>query len=401
MVDSHDHCVDGELPDPTDATLASNAPDEWKSRTGAIDLVVPKPVLAWMNTRVWEQSHDAWHNVRRCRGGGVFPGGAAASAICSHTELIAEHQECKDAEDGYAFLVMHRHMMQALRRAFPQHAEVFRGFPRFPFEAQDVPAQWQGRFGTGWSQAILTVAQRLEAIEQNLDQFPTEGDLGQFIQCGGMANGASSIHGALHFKWVVNDSPYSLGKQTVNIDNFMFWKLHGWIDQIWERYRIAKGLKPDEPKLTEALVEQCREMHALGHVVGPNQTPNDEPLPVEHGDFHEKVRPILEKYCSGCHSESSPDAGMSLGGHISSANVVKGLVNAQSLHGGQYKRVVPGNADQSWLYLKASGQASGAGCSGTACNAQVMPPTGQVTVTSAELAVIRQWITDGALAPTP
>jgi hypothetical protein len=398
----HDHCVEGFDADYRDQYLTGK-PDEWTSRSGTIDLVLPKEVLAWMGERVWEKSHDAWHNVRRCRGGGVpgLPGGGDMS-VCEHTELIPEHQECADAEDGYQFLVMHRHMMRGLREAFPRHTALFEGFPSFPYNAENVPAQWQGRFGTGWSQQIKSVAQTLEDIENKLSQFPTEGDLGKYIQCGTSSNGASSIHGAMHFKWVVNDSPYSLGKQTVNIDNYMFWKLHGWIDSIWERYRVAKGQLPDEPKLEQALIDQCHEMHTLGATLDPDSvgTNPDTILPIEHGFFHEKVRPILEKTCSGCHSESSPDAGMRLGGHISSGNVVKNLVNVQALHGGQFKRIVPGNPNQSWLYLKASGTAISAGCTGTSCNTQVMPPTGEVTLTSGELDVIRQWITDGAPPPT-
>jgi uncharacterized membrane protein len=182
----------------------------------------------------------------------------------------------------------------------------------------------------------------------------------------------------------------------------MFWKLHGWIDEIWERYRVAKGLAPTEPKLVQALVDQCREMHALGVAIDPTQAVDaNSPLPVEHGVFHEMVRPILEKNCSSCHSESSPEAGMSLGGHISSADIVKGIVNVQTMHGGQFKRIVPKSADQSWLYLKASGMAAAAGCTGATCNAQVMPPVGQVTLTQAELDTIRQWIANGAAPPTP
>ena len=401
--DSHDHCVNGELADARDGALTGE-PDEWRASNGDIDLVLPKGVLDWMGERVWEESHDAWHNIRRCKGGvriPGFPAGGAASMICSNTELIPEHQECTDAEDGYAFLVMHRHMMQALRGAFPQHQQLFAGFPKFPYDATDVPEQWRARWGTGWTSAILDTAKTLEDIEHKLDQFPSEGDLGKFIQCGGMASGASSIHGALHFKWVVNESPYSLGKQTVNIDNYMFWKLHGWIDTIWERYRTAKGLTDDEPKLVQALSDQCREMHTLGHVVVPGSSePNTDPLPVEHGVFHEQVRPILEKTCSGCHGDQSPEAAMSLGGHISSADVVADLINVQSMHGGQFKRVVPGQPNQSWLYLKAAGLAAKAGCSGAACNTQVMPPTGAVTLTQAQLDTIRQWIADGAAVPT-
>ena len=232
--------------------------------------------------------------------------------------------------------------------------------------------------------------------------FPTEGDLGKFIQCGGMgsSNGASSIHGALHFKWVVNDSPYSLGKQTVNIDNYMFWKLHGWIDDIWERYRKAKGLTPDEPKLVEALASQCREMHALGHATGKASATSTTPLPTEHGTFHEQVRPILESICSGCHSESSPEAQLPLGGNISSTEIVKALVNVKTRHGGELLRVVPGEPDKSWLYLKVAGTAGSAGCTGSMCNTQVMPPSGAVSLTASQLATIRAWISQGAVAPT-
>jgi len=130
----HDHCIDGYMPDARDAQIMS-LPDEWRASNGDIDLVVPRGVLDWMGERVWEQSHDAWHNVRRCKGS-VLPGGD----ICMHTELVPEHQECADAEDGYEFLVMHRHMMQSLRQAFPQHADLFQGSPNSPCRRPTSPS---------------------------------------------------------------------------------------------------------------------------------------------------------------------------------------------------------------------------------------------------------------------
>jgi hypothetical protein len=197
----------------------------------------------------------------------------------------------------------------------------------------------------------------------------------------------------------VNDWPYSLGKQTVNIDNSMFWKLHGWIDRIWERYRVAKGLPPDEPKLQQALTAQCREMDTLGRAVRGSvstRPPVNDASPAESGQFHQTVRPILEKYCSGCHSEASPDGMLSLGGRISSAQVVSNLINMPTVRGGQFMRVVPGAPDRSWLYLKVAGLASRAGCVGE-CSTGVMPPTGSVTLLPSELDAIRAWITAGAL----
>ena len=81
-----------------------------------------------------------------------------------------------------------------------------------------------------------------------------------------------------------------------------------------------------------------------------------------------------------------------------------GLVDKPSRDGGQYKLVVPGDPERSWLYLKASGKAAAAGCmpSATAqCIDGVMPPsaTGMPTVSAAELQTLRQWIQDGAKPP--
>lgn len=403
-----DHCVDGELPDPRDAALTTpSAPDVFTASNGEVDLVLPQAVLDWMDERLWKPSHDAWHNIRRCDAGGLpgLPGtDDSAIDICSYTELVPASQECENADDGYQFLVMHRHMMIALRQAFPRHQDLFEGFPEFPFDAEDVPEPWRSRFGSGWTQQILDTARVLEDIENQLDRFPSEGALGQYIQCGGMSNGASSIHGALHFKWVVNESPNSLGKQTVNIGNYMFWKLHGWIDRIWQRYRAAKGLSDDQLELQTALLDQCREMHQLGRVIDPDLVQDDHgPLPEEQGYFHETVRPALERLCSACHSESSPEAKLPLGGHISSAAIVQSLVDVPSFHGGQFARVVPGEPDQSWLYLKAAGRAADAGCRGASCNDQPMPPgaTADRRLSATELSQLRQWIEDGAPAPTP
>jgi hypothetical protein len=403
----HDHCMHGEFADLRDADLTTpSAPDHFTASNGDVDLPLPEAVLDWMDERAWKPTHDAWHNIRRCRGGSTGGGEGSSSssdAMCAHEELIPEHQECADADNGYEFLVMHRHMIIALKQAFPAHADLFDGFPHFPFAKEDVPLEWQSRFGSGWTEDMANVASTLEDIENQLDQFPTEGDLGKFIQCGLKSSGAGSLHGAMHFKWVVNESPNSLGKQSVNIGNYMFWRLHGWIDGIWERYRVAKGLAHDQPELEEALLDQCREMHELGQVIDPAlvEDPSD-PLPEEHGYFHETVRPALERLCSGCHSETSPEARMSLGGHISSANVVKNLVDVQAFDGGQFLRVVPGYPEQSWLFLKASGLAAEAGCEGSTCNAQSMPPgaTPDRRLTETELSALEQWILDGAPGPT-
>lgn len=220
------------------------------------------------------------------------------------------------------------------------------------------------------------------------------------------------LHFVLHAKWArPGNTAHGVNNTEANIDNYMFWKLHGWIDNVWEKYRRAKGLTPDDPKLQADLAAQCQEMDTLVQIIRDNLKPGDlpdpdEPLPHETGFFHEQVRPIFESMtnkCSGCHAERGANARLSLGGHISSKAIVAGLVNKPSRSGGQYKLVVPGDPDKSWLYRKIADQAKNAGCQPSAeaqCITGVMPPAmNGPTLSAAELQTVRQWILDGAKGP--
>lgn len=397
-----DHCVDGFLADPADATVTSE-PQQWVSSTGAIDLLLPEPVLDWMHRKHWMESHDAWHNVRRCNSFLTFPNSPTVNICDEHPNLVANFQECSGPEDGYAFLVEHRHMIIGFKQAFPNNAALFDGFERFPFDATGVPEAWRDRFGTGWSAQIVEAARKLDDIENHLDEYPSEGALGQFMQCGGMGGfgGGGGVHAAMHFKWSVDNSPHRLVDQVTDLGNYMFWKLHGWIDDVWERYRVAKGLTREEPALKAALVEQCREMDRLGELFGSDPLggtrPSDQPRmrAPESGLFAETIRPVLDEKCSGCHSGTAPVGGLSFAKELSSTNVIMQLVNVQSKAGGQLARVKPGEPQQSWFYLKVSDTAKEAACSGT-CNTQSMPPTGQVELSSAQLGAITAWISAGA-----
>ncbi len=96
---------------------------------------------------------------------------------------------------------------------------------------------------------------------------------------------------------------------------------------------------------------------------------------------------------------------MTLGGSecVKSSDIVNFLVNKQSVTGGQFKLVEPGNADKSWLYLKATGKADAAGCvttAGVTCTTDTMPRGGGgVTLTQAQQDALKKWINDGAKAP--
>jgi hypothetical protein len=420
---THDHCMHGYLPEATDETM-KDGPAEFyppgKMDPSLVDTTVQPEVLKWMNDHYWQAAHVEWHAIRGCSVPGA--GGLSKVNICSFKQLVPKDQNCRTDGDGYQFLVFHRHMIQALKQLWPKHTEQFTGFPKFPTSAADVPPQWRTAW-KDWDADALAAGKIGDEIDkpENLARFPNEGVLGFWLQCNvgqKLSTPANNmpfvgLHFVLHAKWArPGNTTHGVNNTESNIDNYMFWKLHGWIDNVWEKYRRAKGMQATDAKLQEDLVAQCREMDTEIQIIKNTMKPGmpttpGEPLPVESGFFHQQVRPILESskiLCSGCHAEAGANAMLSLGGNISSKKIVAGLVNQPSRDGGQFKLVVPGDPDHSWLYLKASGKAMDAGCvaSSTAqCISATMPPssTGLPAMSAAELNTLRQWIQDGAQAP--
>jgi len=412
----HDHCVYGFDPQPTDATM-KDGPAEYfpagKTDPSIVDLTVQPEVLSWMQSHYWQAAHVEWHAIRTCS----LPGGPRGSKvnICQFTDMIPTDQNCQSTGDGYQFLLFHRHMLEALKQLWPKHSEQFTGFPKFPQTAEDVPAQWRSAWQK-FNSTDLANAKIGEEIDkpENLKLFPDEGALGFWLQCNmgttikGFDLKSGGLHGDLHAHWVrQGNTDHGLGNTSSNVDNYMFWKLHGWMDNVWERYRSAKGQKRTDPKYVNDMLASCHEMDIEAEICRTGAKPVDDnaPLPVESGFFHEKVRPIFEaaaNKCSGCHSAAGPEAGMSLGGHISSKDIVAGLVNQQAIGGGQFKRIVPGQPDQSWLYLKITAATTSCKASSASqCFPGPMPPSadGMTTVSAADAAIVRQWVTDGAKGP--
>ncbi|WP_437597058.1 hypothetical protein WMF28_31125 [Sorangium sp. So ce590] len=421
--DMSDHCVYGYPPHESDSspTMKDGPADFFppgNNDPNIVDTTVQPEVLKWMYDNSWQVAHIEWHAVRTCNG--PFGGGGSKVGICDFKQLIPADQNCQTAGDGYQFLVFHRHMIQALKQLWPNHSEQFTGFTKFPTSAEDVPPQWRSAW-RNWDASALEAGRIGDEIDkpENLARFPDEGTLGFWLQCnvGQALRGATNmpwvgLHFVLHAKWArPGNTTHGVNNTEANIDNYMFWKLHGWIDNVWEKYRLAKGMQPTDQKLKDDLAAQCREMDTHIKIIKQNLDPDEvnnpnEPLPVESGFFHEKVRPIFatnKNLCSGCHAETGANAKLILGGHISSRKIVDGLVNKPSRDGGQFKLVVPGDPENSWLYRKAAGTAETAGCveSATAvCISGVMPPSGAgPTVSQDELAILRQWIQDGAAGP--
>lgn len=120
----------------------------------------------------------------------------------------------------------------------------------------------------------------------------------------------------------------------------------------------------------------------------PPPPPPPPPPSVGFGpNFSEIQASVFTPDCatSGCHSGANPSANLNLESGSSYANLVG--INATQDAGVQ--RVNPGNPDQSYLITKLEGPGAMGG---------QMPPTSPMP--QAEIDVIRQWITDGAIDDT-
>jgi hypothetical protein len=374
------------------------------------DVLLPQLVLDWMDEYQFAEAHDGWHLVRKwdqtCRMSNATT--CAASGALTRQGLHRAPIQQGAPGDGIAFMMMHRHMIMMLKTAFPNHAALFSGFTTVPKSKADPenPHPWHD---IRWTSNNLRGFDILEHIEDHLEQFPTDDDLGQFIEntyrwtpespMSPVNAPGSGLHGALHSQWAVNGSPANLIQQSVDVKNFAFWKLHGWIDDVWDRYRKAKGLSDDDPAYQQLMLEQCNEMFALEpRNRDMSQAGNGTTGPVttspETGEFATQVRPFLDSTCAGCHGPIAPTAGMTLGGSgVSSADVIAGLVGMKASNG-EYNLIEPGVPDESWVYLKASGGVASVSCT-RPCDRESMPPSG-AGLTQAQLSSLRAWIMNGA-----
>jgi hypothetical protein len=100
-----------------------------------------------------------------------------------------------------------------------------------------------------------------------------------------------------------------------------------------------------------------------------------------------RVQPILEANCGGCHSGEAPEGGLALVGEGVYARLLEPSTQLPEL-----ALVQPGDAEQSYLYLKLTG--------GDAIVGSTMPYnplTGEGRLSEAELGDILTWIANGAV----
>jgi mono/diheme cytochrome c family protein len=104
--------------------------------------------------------------------------------------------------------------------------------------------------------------------------------------------------------------------------------------------------------------------------------------------FAKEIQPIFTASCAraGCHAGSRPAQGMDL----SDGQAIANIVSVPSNEASDLNRIEPGDPEKSYLLHKLLGTQRTVGGNGSRM------PSGGKPLSDAQIATIRQWITQGA-----
>ncbi|MEM7394730.1 MAG: hypothetical protein AAF492_20545, partial [Verrucomicrobiota bacterium] len=176
-----------------------------------------------------------------------------------------------------------------LVKKFPQHAALFDGWSRVPTEPDDpnnpVPINNPTQPPEKLAEAYVNASNRLQ---DDPGDFDSEDHFGLFVQTADKPTPGNPVatsdeegaglHNTMHNRFGRNGSPVHMGRPEVNIENQMFWRLHGWIDSVWSGYRAHHGLSDDDPDYVNAIREGARHM-GIEDILFPAAPPSPTPAP--------------------------------------------------------------------------------------------------------------------------
>lgn len=232
---------------------------------------IPNEISNWMNARNWGMHHIIWHLSRIWDL--IDP--PDRTWVQQNGGSRANRQEGQ-AGNGLDFLAMHRVMIRQLKQAFPANANLFAGWlqpPTNPNDANDpMPNNGQAKpFNPNMSTAVTR-------LQNDIATFTSDDAVGLYIQTrlrpvpgdpGRLSTDPSTgIHNYIHNRFSDSNSDIDMGSPLVNLHNQRFWRLHGWIDNRWTAFRIAKNLPENEPTYQQALADAAHHMEEHGH--GPH-----------------------------------------------------------------------------------------------------------------------------------
>jgi hypothetical protein len=204
--------------------------------------------------------HDKWHSEHTWEHRSVLPGSMErwkCNGFKRHPRQMG------DPGSGLDFLAMHRLMVQDARAKFPQYAAALAGWDEVPTSVFDGSNPVPKFLKVPFDLFMLRKLNRLS--DKNLADFQSEDELGQYLWNDLSKFPAPAEFRAIHFYIHLRftdpfDDQTNLARETQNMENKYFWRLHGWIDNLWAKYRAMKRLNDRDPQYQALLSEAHAEM---------------------------------------------------------------------------------------------------------------------------------------------
>lgn len=255
------------------------AADGWGA--SADPLLMPKSIVTYVNDHHWGQFHLEWHTERRWD---MLP--PASLAYAKKQGWTRSSLQEGASGNGLEFLAMHRMMMQMLIMEYPTTKKYFVGWTTPPTDPHDRRDPLPGGADTEFDANMQMAIDRLDT---DLASFKSDDDLGLFIETtlrptasnpnNRTTDKEAGLHNYVHNRFADPSSKIDVGDPSVNLQNKRFWRLHGWIDQIWTKYREQAGLTDDDPIYDAAMKKAMADMPETSKGLGgPEQDPPPDEL---------------------------------------------------------------------------------------------------------------------------
>jgi hypothetical protein len=247
------------------------AADTWGR--GADPLLMPPKIVQYINDNQWGDMHLKWHTVRQWDLLNPDDQSWAQGKGWNRAD-VQEGQ----AGNGLEFLAMHRMMMQMLVQVDPNAQDLLVGWTTPPTDPADKRDPLPNDDTTPFDPTKLAA---IDTLENHIDMFTSDDDLGLYIEtslrpiAGNPSNRATDksagIHNYIHNRFADSSSKIDVGDPTVNLKNKRFWRLHGWIDSLWTKYRAQAGKMDTDPDYQAALMAAMANMPPPKTGVGANE----------------------------------------------------------------------------------------------------------------------------------
>lgn len=240
-----------------------------QSTGSEIEVTLNSDVTRWMNATGWSPGYRLWLQSRQCQEAGK-PGLAehlAGVDICNmDVGTVSAHRYCAEDEGSYDFLVMHRYLLQSLKSLWPAFDEIAVDWKTFPRDIEDFPEELRTQV-SAWPDEVLRAAQTADMIpkltyREVVERWPTEEDFARWLHCGTEPGERGMQVDALYGALIHNALDISHLAETDPLRFYLFWQTHGWLDRVWNKYRMAIGKTPYDTKLQADLIRQCQVHYA-------------------------------------------------------------------------------------------------------------------------------------------